>query len=92
MAIQKDEEHRVEHGHLDVQFDQGGQAVDGFSKVDGLGVEVDFFHFGVGAHHGGRAPERNREHSIRDQPSVLNVGFMARLRLEVRPLALVGAD
>lgn len=26
------------------------------------------------------APERNREHSIGDQLSALNVGFMARLR------------
>ncbi|NIF28309.1 hypothetical protein F3J44_18220, partial [Pantoea sp. Tr-811] len=43
-------------------------------------VEVDCFDFGVGSHHGRRAPERNREHSIRDQLSALNVGFMERLR------------
>ena len=50
-----------------------------FSKVDGLGVEVHFFDFGVGSHHGRRAPERNREHSIGDQVSALNVEFMERL-------------
>ncbi|MFT2189218.1 hypothetical protein, partial [Pseudomonas putida] len=38
-----------------------------------------FFDFGVGSHHGRRAPERNREHSIEDQVSALNVGFMERL-------------
>ncbi|WP_273627601.1 hypothetical protein, partial [Pseudomonas aeruginosa] len=43
-------------------------------------VEVHFFDFGVGSHHGRRAPERNREHSIEDQVSALNVGFMERLR------------
>ena len=52
----------------------------GFSEVHGLGVKVDFFDFGVGSHHGVRAPERDREHSIRDQLSALNVGFMERLR------------
>ncbi|WP_455710275.1 hypothetical protein, partial [Pseudomonas hunanensis] len=75
-----DEKHWVEHRHLDIKFDQRGQAIDGFSKVDRLGVEVHFFDFGVGSHHGRRAPERNREHSIGDQVSALNVGFMERLR------------
>ncbi|MFJ7886302.1 hypothetical protein ACIQYF_22960, partial [Pseudomonas sp. NPDC096917] len=32
-------------------------------------------------HHGGWAPERNREHSIRDHAAALNVGFMERLPL-----------
>jgi hypothetical protein len=39
-----------------------------------------FFDFCVGTHHEGLAPERNREHSIRDQMVALNVGFMERLR------------
>lgn len=72
---------RIEHCHLDIQFDQRGQAIDGLSKVDRFWIEVDFFDFGVGSHHGRRAPERNREHSIRDQLSALNVGFMERLPL-----------
>ncbi|WP_229999303.1 hypothetical protein, partial [Pseudomonas carnis] len=42
-------------------------------------VEIYFFDFGIGSHHGGWAPERNREHSIRDQLSALNVGFVERL-------------
>ncbi|MCE0881792.1 tyrosine-type recombinase/integrase, partial [Pseudomonas putida] len=33
------------------------------------------------------APERNREHSIGDQVSALNVGFMERLHISERPLA-----
>jgi hypothetical protein len=57
VAIQKYEKHRVEDGNFNIQLDQGGQAINGFSKVDGLGVEIDFFDFGVGSHHGGRAPE-----------------------------------
>jgi len=52
----------------------------GFSKIHGLGVEVDFFDFGVGTHHEVLAPERNREHSIGDQVMTLNVEFMERLR------------
>nr|WP_263868090.1 MULTISPECIES: TonB-dependent receptor [Pseudomonas syringae group] len=44
-----------------------------------FGVEVHFFDFGVGSHHGKLAPERNREHSIRLQLSAWNVGFMRRL-------------
>jgi len=39
-------------------------AYNGFSEVDGLGVEIDFFDFYVGTHHEVLAPERNREHSI----------------------------
>ena len=41
VAIQKYEKHRVKHGNFDIQFDQGSEAVDGFSKVYGLRVEVD---------------------------------------------------
>jgi len=67
VAIQKYEKHRVECGDFNIQLDQGGETVDGFSEVDRLGVEVHFFDFGVGSHHDGRAPERNREHSIRVQ-------------------------
>ncbi|WP_445261137.1 hypothetical protein, partial [Pseudomonas sp. RA_15y_Pfl1_P12] len=50
-AIQKNKKHGIEHCHFDIQFNQGGEAVDGFSEVDRPGVEVDFFNFGVGAHH-----------------------------------------
>ena len=40
--VEEDEKHRVEHSHLDIEFDQRSQAIDGFSEVDGLGVEVHF--------------------------------------------------
>jgi hypothetical protein len=63
------------------QYDQRGEAIDGFSEVDGFGIEIDFFDFGVGTHHEVLALERNREHSIRDQRAALNVGFMERLHL-----------
>jgi len=48
VAIQKYEKHGVEYGDFDIQLDQGGQIVDGFSKVDRFGVEVHLFDFGVG--------------------------------------------
>lgn len=32
------------------------QSVDGFAEVDGLWVEIDLLHFGVGTHHDG-APQ-----------------------------------
>jgi hypothetical protein len=38
------------------------------------------FDYCVGTHHEVLAPERNREYSIADQLSALNVGFMERLR------------
>lgn len=62
--VEEDEKHEVEHHDLDVQFDQSSQAIDGFSKVVGLGVQVHFFDFCVGPHHDEWTPERNREHSI----------------------------
>src|SRR3546814_11422409 len=52
VAIQENEQHGVKHRDLDIQFDEGGQAVDGLSKVNGLGVQINFFDFGVGTHHG----------------------------------------
>src|SRR5690606_10562179 len=55
-AVEEHEQHRVEHFHLDIQRDQGGEAVDGFTEVDRLGVEVDLLDLGVGTHHGWRAP------------------------------------
>src|SRR5690606_38795891 len=55
-AIEEHEQHRVEHFHLDVQLDQRSQSVDGFAEVDGLWVEIDLLHFGVGTHHDG-APQ-----------------------------------
>lgn len=78
--IEEDEEYGVEHGDFDVQLDQGGEAVDGFSKIHRLRVEVDFFDFAVGAHHCGLAPERNRERSIGHQVEAWNVGMMDPLR------------
>ena len=56
--VEENEKYRVEHGNLDIQFDQRSQSVDGFSKVHRFGVEVHFFDFGVGSHHGRWAPER----------------------------------
>ena len=58
-----------------VQLDQRGETVYGFSKVHKLGVEIDFFDFGVGSHHAGLVPEKNGEHSIGDQMIGLNVEF-----------------
>lgn len=43
VAIHKNKKHRVEYRDFDIQLDQGGQAVDGFSKIHQFGVEVDFF-------------------------------------------------
>ncbi|WP_459743369.1 hypothetical protein, partial [Pseudomonas sp. 3A(2025)] len=73
-------QHWIKHGHLDIQLDQGGQAIDGFSEVDGLWVEIDFFDFGVGTHHERLAPERFRELSIGDQVGAWNVGLVRRLQ------------
>lgn len=56
------------------------QAVDGFSEVHRFGLEIDLFDFGIGSHHQVLAPQRDQEHSIDDQLSVLNVEFMGRLR------------
>ena len=55
--VEESEKHRVEHGDLDIQFDQRSQAINGFSKVHGFGVKIDFFDFGIGSHHDGLAPE-----------------------------------
>ena len=74
-----DEQHRIEHGNLDIQFNQGGQAVEGFTEIHGLGLEI---HFSTPAL--GRimvmAPETIREHGIRPQLLGLNVGIVDRLR------------
>ena len=40
--VEENEKHRVEHGDLDIQFDQRGQTINGFSEVHGLAVEIDF--------------------------------------------------
>src|SRR5690606_36656897 len=56
-AIEEHEQHRVEHFYFDVQLDQGCQAVDGFAEVDGLWVEVDLLHLGIGTHHGMNSSE-----------------------------------
>ncbi|MBA1194719.1 hypothetical protein G7007_17940, partial [Pseudomonas entomophila] len=55
-------------------------------------IEVNLFDFGVGTHHGVRAPEGNREHSIGDQLNVLNVGFMERLLPDECPHLIVFDD
>lgn len=80
VAIQKDKKYGVEHGNFKIQFDQGCQAINGFSEAHRLGLEVDFLDFGVGSHHDVLAPESIREHSIRDQLSALNVRLMEPLR------------
>ena len=51
VAIQEDEEYRVEHCDFDIQLELRRQAVDGLSKVQRFGVEVNFFNFSVGSHH-----------------------------------------
>ncbi|MNE06274.1 hypothetical protein D3C80_988580 [compost metagenome] len=79
MAIQKYEKHGIEDRDLYIQLHQGRQAIDRFSKVDGLGVQVHFLDFGVGTHHEVLAPERGWEHSIGHQAWALNVGFMEPL-------------
>lgn len=57
-AVEEHEQHGVEHFHLDVQLDQSGQAVDGFAEIDGLWVEIDLLHLGVGTHHDGAPREK----------------------------------
>ncbi len=41
--VEEDEKHRVEYRDVDIQFEQCNQAINGFSKVHGLGfgVEID---------------------------------------------------
>ncbi|WP_456301871.1 hypothetical protein [Pseudomonas juntendi] len=46
--VEEHEKHRIEYRHFDVQFDQGGEVIDGFSEVDRLGVEIDFFDLASG--------------------------------------------
>lgn len=78
-AIQKNEKHGVEHGDLDIQLHQGCEAVDGFSEVDGFGVTIDFQLWRRDASWL-RAPDGDREHSIRLQVAALNVYTVDRLR------------
>jgi len=54
--VEEDEKHWIEHRNFDNQLDQGSQAIGGFSEVDWLGLQIHFFDFCVGSHHGGRAP------------------------------------
>lgn len=60
---------RLQYFDLDVQLDQRGQAVDGFAEVDGLGIEVDLLHLGIGTHHGGEL-QRNGCSASNDQRAV----------------------
>ncbi len=50
VAIQKNKKDGVKHRDLDIQFDQSGQAVNGFSEVHRFGVQIYFFNFSVGPH------------------------------------------
>lgn len=76
--IEKNEKLRVEHGDFDIQLNQSGQAINGFSEVRGFGIKVHFFNFGVGSHHGGHAPERIQEHSVDLRLFAWDVAFMDR--------------
>jgi hypothetical protein len=51
--VEEDKKHWVEDCDLDVQLDQGSQAVNGLPEVNGFGVEIDFFDLSVGTHHSG---------------------------------------
>ena len=79
LFIQKHEAHGVKHRDFDVQVDTCCQAVNEFLKFDRVGVEIDFFDLGSRGASWQRAPERSREHSIKDQRNALNVGLMERL-------------
>src|SRR5690606_11955903 len=85
-AIEEHEQHRVEYLHLDVQLDQSGQAVDGFAEVDGVWVEIDLLHLGVGTHHGMNSGE-NGSSASNDQQAMgrwglwSGYGQTSRLRL-----------
>lgn len=62
-----------------IQLDQSGHAINGFSKIHRLWVEVHFLTLASG-----RitvlAPEGHREHSIRRQLFAWNMGFVDRIR------------
>ena len=92
-AIQENEKHGIEHRDFNIQLNQSGQAVNGFSKVHGFGVEIDFFDFCVGTHHEVLAPERDPEQSIGVQVVTLSVVFRERyLVLERLPHSQSVAD
>ncbi|MNL52847.1 hypothetical protein D3C87_1760520 [compost metagenome] len=55
--VEENEKHRVEYCDFNIQLDQRSQAVDGFSEVHRLGVQIHFFDFGIGSHHGELAPK-----------------------------------
>lgn len=55
--VEEDEKYWIKDGDLDVQFDQCRQTVDRLSEVHGRGVQIHFFDFGIGSHHGELAPE-----------------------------------
>lgn len=78
--VEEDEKYGVEHRHLDIEFDQGGHTVDGFSKIDQFGVDMNFFYFGFGSHLG-CGLQKNRKQSVRVKAGALNVGFMDCLRV-----------
>jgi hypothetical protein len=76
--VEEDEKLGVKDGGLDVEFDQGSQAIDGFSEVDGLGYRYTFRLLRRVAS-SRMGSWKNREHSIKHQLGAWNVGFMERL-------------
>jgi hypothetical protein len=63
-AIQKLEKHEVEHGDLDIQLHQCGEATMDFRKSLGLGRNRSFRRWRRDASRL-LAPERDREHSLK---------------------------
>lgn len=62
-AVEEHEQNRVKDFHLDIQLDQCSQAIDRFTEIDGLGVQINLLHLGIGTHHE-IGLLRKREHSI----------------------------
>jgi len=46
--FEENKKHWIKDRDLDIQLDQRSQAVNGFSEVDGLGIEKKFFDFASG--------------------------------------------
>lgn len=90
--VEEDEKHWVKQRDLDVQFYQSGEAINGSTEADGLGVEIDFIDVCIGTHYEVLAPEKNREHSIGDHVVTLNVGFMEHLQTNCEALSNAQKD
>lgn len=72
--VEDNEKHWIENRHLDIEFDQRGQVIDSFLKVDRFGVEVHFSTLTSGRIIV-RKLQKKREQSIGDQASALNMGL-----------------